>query len=72
MGQFESLLWERRVSRAGRGAKSHGSVDLGTSPLAEWTARPVGRLGRPLMAEIEAYLEFFALAHASEAEASRR
>ena len=28
----------------------------------EFTARPVGRLGRPLVAEAETYLAFFALA----------
>jgi hypothetical protein len=32
-----------------------------TSPLTEWTARPLGRLGRPLVAEVEMYLQFFAL-----------
>jgi hypothetical protein len=31
-------------------------------PLAEWTAQPLGRFGRPLLAEIDAYLEFFAIA----------
>jgi hypothetical protein len=31
----------------------------------EWTATPPGRLGRRLLAEIEPYLEFFALARAS-------
>jgi hypothetical protein len=32
--------------------------------LAEWTATPPGRLGRRLFAEIEPYLEFFAIARA--------
>jgi hypothetical protein len=42
------------------------------TPLAEWTARPVGRLGRPLVAEIEAYLDFFALAQALDADPTAR
>ena len=35
-----------------------------TGSLTEWTARPLGRLGRPLVAEIEAYLTFFSIARA--------
>ena len=31
---------------------------------AEWTAAGVGRLGRRLLAEVEAYLAFFAIARA--------
>lgn len=31
---------------------------------AEWTATPPGRLGRRLLADIERYLEFFAIAGA--------
>jgi hypothetical protein len=34
------------------------------NPLMEWTARPLGRLGRPLLVEVETYLEFFAIARA--------
>jgi len=33
---------------------------------AEWHARPLGALGRRLLPEIESYLEFFAVAHASD------
>jgi hypothetical protein len=36
----------------------------GPGSLAEWTARPLGRLGRPLVAEIETYLMFFSIARA--------
>jgi len=32
--------------------------------LAEWSERPLGRLGRRLLPEIELYLEFFAIARA--------
>ncbi len=63
MAQFESLLWEgqpRRIARARiAGQTSRGAV---TGARSEWTARPVGRLGRPLLREIEAYLDFLALA----------
>jgi hypothetical protein len=34
----------------------------------ELTANPPGRLGRPLLAEIEAYLEFFAIARDAGSE----
>ena len=63
MAHFESLIWEQvpgRVPRASS-ARSSGHDD---DPVTEWTARPLGRLGRPLLAEIEAYLEFFTIARA--------
>jgi len=33
--------------------------------VAEWRERPLGRLGRSLLPEIELYLEFFAIARNS-------
>jgi hypothetical protein len=33
--------------------------------VAEWQERPLGRLGRRLLPEIEAYLEFFAIARSN-------
>jgi hypothetical protein len=66
VGQFESLLWEsrpRRLLRHRSGMRVVGSVP---NPLTEWTAGPVGRLGRPLLFEIEAYLEFFAIARSDD------
>jgi hypothetical protein len=72
VGQFESLLWERRASYAERRPSPQGTAQLQASPLAEWTAQPVGRLGRPLVAEIEAYLEFFALARTDDYEPAGR
>jgi hypothetical protein len=33
--------------------------------IAEWQERPLGRLGRRLLPEIETYLEFFAIARAN-------
>jgi hypothetical protein len=38
------------------------------SPLTEWTSRPPGRLGKRLLDEIEAYLEFFAIAREDDRE----
>ena len=32
--------------------------------VAEWTAGPPGRLGQRLLADVEPYLEFFAIARA--------
>jgi hypothetical protein len=71
MGQFESLLWERRPRRVVRHrAPVRPALGHGGNPLTEWTARPLGRLGRPLLVEIETYLEFFAIARADDAGAS--
>jgi hypothetical protein len=30
---------------------------------SEWDVRPLGRLGRRLLPEVESYLEFFTIAH---------
>jgi hypothetical protein len=43
-------------------ARSERHHSRGPGSLTEWTARPLGRLGRPLVAEIEAYLAFFSIA----------
>jgi hypothetical protein len=70
MAQFESLLWERRPLRVPRivvGREERGPID----EWCEFTAGPPGRLGRLLLAEIERYLDFFAVAHARDASASR-
>jgi len=59
----ESLMGMRRPAPrrpADAGAQSSGRP----GSLAEWTARPLGRLGRPLVAEIETYLTFFSIARA--------
>jgi len=71
MGQFESLLWERSSARAGRYRSRTSLARRETNPLAEWTARPLGRLGRPLLLEIESYLEFFAIARTDGAGLDR-
>jgi hypothetical protein len=48
-------------------APSIAGIDAGVrgaddGRLAEWRVRPPGRLGRLLIAEVERYLEFFAIA----------
>jgi hypothetical protein len=57
----------RRASRrpAMHPGAGHSSLDAGearSAVAAERTAAPPGRLGRRLLADIETYLEFFALA----------
>jgi hypothetical protein len=63
MRSHESLMGTRRPGPrepAGIEMRPAGRPDS----LTEWTARPLGRLGRPLVAEIEAYLTFFSIARA--------
>ena len=61
MRSHESLIGTRRP-----GQREPTGVEWGTQSttgsLTEWTARPLGRLGRPLVAEIETYLAFFSIA----------
>jgi hypothetical protein len=54
------LLRPRPVARS---ARAESGLD-GEARLAEWSCRPLGRLGRRLVPEVERYLGFFALAHA--------
>jgi hypothetical protein len=60
MAQFEPLLWERHVRqpRTRFAAVSRTPID----PASEFAALPLGRLGRPLLDEVETYLAFFAVA----------
>jgi hypothetical protein len=60
MAQFEPLLWERHARRP-RTRFVHPSTSS-VDPASEFTAHPPGKLGRPLLTEVETYLEFFALA----------
>jgi hypothetical protein len=60
MAQFEPLLWERHRRR--RLARMRGSSGPAIDRGCEFGACPLGRLGRPLVAEVETYLAFFALA----------
>jgi hypothetical protein len=50
-----------RTTQNGTG-RIMGDRDAEEARHAEWTATPPGRLGRRLLADIEPYLEFFALA----------
>jgi hypothetical protein len=66
MPQFEPLLWERRPRRVRRRsvyAQALPPID----PETEFAGRPLGRLGRRLLCDVENYLEFFALARGSDA-----
>lgn len=45
----------------GRGVRGSSDVD---AHALEWQDRPLGWLGRRLMPEVEAYLEFFAISGA--------
>jgi hypothetical protein len=66
MAQFEPLLWERRPRR--RRARILGSNRSPINFRSEFSAHPPGRLGRQLLAEVETYLAFFALAHESTSD----
>jgi hypothetical protein len=61
MAQFESLLWDRhpRTPRVRIVDPRRPAIDART----EFIRRPLGRLGRPLLEEVETYLAFYALAH---------
>jgi hypothetical protein len=62
MAQFEYLLWEPhpRRPRTRLVDPRRPAVD----PATEFAGRPLGRLGRPLLEEVETYLAFYA--HARE------
>jgi hypothetical protein len=61
MAQFEPLLWDRRPRRARR-LRSYAQSSSPIDPGSEFEDRPLGRLGRRLLSDVEDYLEFFALA----------
>jgi hypothetical protein len=74
----DNPLWQEHLERLGRlhgqspPATTHtgtrrtfmGDGDAEDARHAEWTAMPLGRLGRRLFADVEPYLEFFAIAGA--------
>jgi hypothetical protein len=73
MSTSSNPLWEAHVERLlrlhGTGTPvrrtpltAPGTPDAAAALLAEWTAAPPGRLGRRLLAEVDAYLGFFAIA----------
>ena len=61
MAQFEPLIWERRTRRIRRPRLPAAGVPP-IDPLVEFAGRPLGRLGRHLLSEVDLYLAFFALA----------
>jgi hypothetical protein len=59
-------LWQEHLERLDT---IHGATPRRTTPgdaedavRGEWSARPPGRLGRRLLADVERYLDFFATA----------
>jgi len=52
----------RRESGRAQLSKRLTPASPGATVAGEWTAPPPGRLGRRLLADIEPYLEFFAIA----------
>jgi hypothetical protein len=47
-----------------RGERATSAPEAEAARRAEWTAEPLGRLGRRLLADVDPYLEFFAIARA--------
>jgi hypothetical protein len=52
------------VQARNRRATPITAADAEAARRAEWTAVPLGRLGRRLLADVDPYLEFFAIARA--------
>ncbi len=75
----DNPLWDAHLERLRQlDGERHGAFVQGTrfrrsisdrqaaeARRGEWAARPPGRLGRRLLADLEPYLEFFAIARAS-------
>jgi hypothetical protein len=67
------LEWLRRMYGPGQSAAAHGrrpatsvsECEAHEARRSEWAARPLGRLGRRLLADLDPYLEFFAIARAA-------
>jgi hypothetical protein len=60
-------LWEAHLRRLGQlyGERARvwaGSREAEEARRSEWAPRPLGRLGRRLFADLDPYLEFFAIA----------
>lgn len=60
MARFQILFESTQPGKARTSPRTR--VQPATSPASEWSARPPGRLGRPLVEEVERYLEFYAIA----------
>jgi hypothetical protein len=70
-----NILWDEHLERLGRIAEGRPSEaarvttrsaavsgEVQVALRGEWTARPPGRFGRRLLADVERYLDFFATA----------
>jgi hypothetical protein len=71
-----NTLWDDHLERLSRihAGRPSGSIrtttrsavvsgsDIDKALRSEWNARPPGRLGRRLLADVELYLHFFAIA----------
>lgn len=60
-------LWEAHLRRLGQLYGDRARVWVGgreaeEARRSEWAPRPLGRLGRRLFADLDPYLEFFAIA----------
>ena len=60
-------LWEAHLRRLGQlyGERARvwvGSREAEEARRSEWAPHPLGRLGRRLFADVDPYLEFFAIA----------
>jgi hypothetical protein len=60
-------LWDAHLRRLGQlyGDRARvwvGSREAEEARRSEWAPRPLGRLGRRLFADLDPYLEFFAIA----------
>jgi hypothetical protein len=60
-------LWEAHLRRLGQlyGDRARvwvGSREAEEARRSEWAPHPLGRLGRRLFADVDPYLEFFAIA----------
>ena len=59
-------LWDAHLGRLrrlyGAGSLPSGGREDEEARRSEWAPRPLGRLGRRLVADLDPYLEFFAIA----------
>ena len=61
MAHFEPLLWEKHPRPLRRGRVASAAAQA-IDPSSEFAARPLGKLGRRLLADVDVYLQFFAAA----------
>jgi hypothetical protein len=71
MGQLGPLMWETPRSRVVRNRAVPDPAGDHATRLTEWTARPVGRLGRLLLSDVDTYLAFWAIVGSDGTDAGR-